>query len=875
MNLLLQPPKSKSTLTVSNHHAIDTHTRSSPVTELAVDTSVSSIPSPLPTPSPSSSTSSSSSPSALLAGLLNSRSNLNAYKTTPSISISSLHSLSSESISSSAQSVTSNSSTSIQPSKHTNQFISSFIDRLRCPADNIYVINSLPDAKELLDFYYSSSRNRLPKVDELFPYLHGLNGIKQKIFFNPELNSNQEINEKLASTLDLKDYDENRFNKNDVCPPTLNEHFHLSFISSKEVNQSSSGNALINSISIHDLLTPRDTDQEECFIEQISYQPFDFINKIDPKNMYELNNRNFKSQVKLTAPFANFCIYNQDNDYGTNLAAAKFISKSIDDKNSTQLIFILDLSASDVEGLGSYLEKNSEFYKSAILDNPMESPDGIDEIATFSCKLLKWEQNLIWNLNSMKWLHPKICLGTLIDFNRLTNVEGGVKNSPFKLYINCHQNAQFPELSQLNDILHSLSESESDGYDLDAIYLEFPCSGSLSISKITFEETLSFLNVLKIIQIYALKNHSTFVFCYDGFTGLSLLAMSIAYLFKLDPDNELTTENVLLDLLTDLTKDLRLYFFKNDLLFMKNLEKFIGWVHFENIYKSRYLNNFDEIDYTRSLDFHSKLDYRLILNLEHKSISKYSKYETRRLNASNVDWFDLNQDNNFPSRILNTLYLGSLKHASSITLLNAIQATRIVSLGEKPLWFKYLDDYLVFEHELSEEKVGNRKVIRPLYTYNYAKIYAIELNSGASSIVLSKIPNLKKIVYIYNLKDDGKDSLLPLLTEVPEYVKNEILIDTFKEDEKTLIHCRIGVSRSATLVIATLMKHYKWSLIQAYMFVRVKRFNIIIQPNLKIFYELFLYEEYLRGNKGSRTVCWEYLCNEIHKLNNHYLSNCS
>lgn len=96
-------------------------------------------------------------------------------------------------------------------------------------------------------------------------------------------------------------------------------------------------------------------------------------------------------------------------------------------------------------------------------------------------------------------------------------------------------------------------------------------------------------------------------------------------------------------------------------------------------------------------------------------------------------------------------------------------------------------------------------------------------------------------------------------------------MDPCNSSEITFVHCRIGVSRSATLVIAIMMKYMQMLLLQSYMFVRVQRFNIIIQPNLRLFYELFKFEEHLKAGKGSRTVSWDFLCNEVSKLNCNYI----
>ena len=167
---------------------------------------------------------------------------------------------------------------------------------------------------------------------------------------------------------------------------------------------------------------------------------------------------------------------------------------------------------------------------------------------------------------------------------------------------------------------------------------------------------------------------------------------------------------------------------------------------------------------------------------------------------------------------------------------------------------------------MNEIDPTNKEVIKPIYSFNHdlTKVYEV------SNINLKRYPTIKLIIFIYNLKDDGRDSMLPLLTDCPPEVQSKILINPENLHENTLIHCRIGVSRSATLAIALVMKFGSMSLIDAYMFVRVRRFNIIIQPNLRLFYELFCFEEYL--NQGHRTYSWWSLCHDISKLNRHYFN---
>jgi protein-tyrosine phosphatase len=54
-----------------------------------------------------------------------------------------------------------------------------------------------------------------------------------------------------------------------------------------------------------------------------------------------------------------------------------------------------------------------------------------------------------------------------------------------------------------------------------------------------------------------------------------------------------------------------------------------------------------------------------------------------------------------------------------------------------------------------------------------------------------------------------------------------------KSNTATLVHCRVGVSRSATICIAEVMNELGLSFPRAYCFVRARRLNVIIQPHLR------------------------------------------
>uniref|UniRef100_A0A3B5A8H6 Protein phosphatase Slingshot homolog 1 n=1 Tax=Stegastes partitus TaxID=144197 RepID=A0A3B5A8H6_9TELE len=66
------------------------------------------------------------------------------------------------------------------------------------------------------------------------------------------------------------------------------------------------------------------------------------------------------------------------------------------------------------------------------------------------------------------------------------------------------------------------------------------------------------------------------------------------------------------------------------------------------------------------------------------------------------------------------------------------------------------------------------------------------------------------------------------------------IVKAKKNNSKCLVHCKMGVSRSASTVIAYAMKEYGWSLEKAYNFVKQKR--SIAQPNAGFMRQLAEYE---------------------------------
>ncbi|XP_054630298.1 protein phosphatase Slingshot homolog 1 [Dunckerocampus dactyliophorus] len=80
------------------------------------------------------------------------------------------------------------------------------------------------------------------------------------------------------------------------------------------------------------------------------------------------------------------------------------------------------------------------------------------------------------------------------------------------------------------------------------------------------------------------------------------------------------------------------------------------------------------------------------------------------------------------------------------------------------------------------------------------------------------------------------------------------IVKAKKNHSKCLVHCKMGVSRSASTVIAYAMKEYSWSLEKAYNFVKEKR--SITRPNPSFMRQLAEYEGILDASKQRHNKLW-------------------
>lgn len=208
-------------------------------------------------------------------------------------------------------------------------------------------------------------------------------------------------------------------------------------------------------------------------------------------------------------------------------------------------------------------------------------------------------------------------------------------------------------------------------------------------------------------------------------------------------------------------------------------------------------------------------------------------------------------DGHFPSRILPFLYLGNINHANNALMLRALGITHVLSVGESAL---------VPPHKLGAPPAGS------------APPSPGKARLPTNSLWLEQSMGNIEVCDIQDIQDDGCDPILNHMCTALEFIER-----ARQRGGRVLVHCRVGVSRSATLVIAYVMKYFDMSLPEAYLLVRARRLNILIQPTLLFMHCLHTWEEAIResgineeGNMAverSGRITWPVLSLELANLN--------
>lgn len=467
----------------------------------------------------------------------------------------------------------------------------------------------------------------------------------------------------------------------------------------------------------------------------------------------------------------------------------------------------------------------------------------------------------------------------------------------WRLLVHCCSDAQFPDLAELRQLMFKFSIA-SHRAGCEYHMLEFPPAGSVGIGDCKKENLLAVVNTCKLLHLYALSTSSdpdvaaALIYCLDGYTELSLLVLSYVMYAR-----NASLDEAILVLHCEFQRPF--YIFASDVHILRKLEPLLRQL----------LPLVKKVDWSALEVFLDEEITRVLLapgsrprhavggsvgntvgssggfaqgysvgnsvgssvgnsfgNAHASSFRSNSSPEVRHnvtfaMSAArdacleqplllDTDWV-ADVDGSLPSRILPYLYLGSLKHANSLALLSKLGISKIISVGERLDWLS----------------------VKSFQDNNAISVREID-GGNIESISISGSSPVDAVLKVNNLQDDGIDDLAWSLPEMLAFIASHRGTDpSGRGGSKILVHCRVGVSRSATVVMAEVMHRLGILVAKAYLYVRVRRLNIIIQPNLRFMYELFKWEEAAREKMGGnlREVDWFVFCREVMSLNLPYL----
>ncbi|AGO12201.1 AaceriAEL160Cp [[Ashbya] aceris (nom. inval.)] len=410
-----------------------------------------------------------------------------------------------------------------------------------------------------------------------------------------------------------------------------------------------------------------------------------------------------------------------------------------------------------------------------------------------------------------------------------------------QLFISCMEHTPFPHH---DDIRHHLTQMEAP------IHIAFPSSGSIGLGTLTLESITSCVNVCHLLYRFsAVDKRLSLLYCSDGYTETSFLL--VAYLiFAWDQP----LDEVLLRLHTEVERPY--FLFPIDIQVLGHLQLLL-----RDMSPLRHPSRGPEL---------LEVDPDLFSRMFFTKPSQDSQF--------------LKSKGPLPSRILPHLYLGSLEHAHDPDLLRSLGIRNIVSVGETLSWLQsphspqavealskqesIPDQYVTGPAEAAtttstNASTGSLNVLKRNRSPSAPEIKPVESTTCKTTIVSKDGFN---ICHTSNLGDNGADPMLTQLDQMLSFIDR-----CYDAGEKVLVHCMVGVSRSATVCIAECMRRLNCAVIQAYLFVRVRRLNIIIQPNLMFIYELLKWQEL--NYPDVLKIDWHIMCRAINELNSNYIKD--
>lgn len=698
-----------------------------------------------------------------------------------------------------------------------------------------------------IDKHYSRP---LPETDQLFPWLHGLHpsNISQRAFLDPQKRYRDRsglTNYDLSFLTAAQDY---------KADPTLRLPEGVrGLIVLRVGDDDNEYGSLVGSVTPSEILAQKCQSHNQSDVEMSEVDDdyrsggdqfeSEFV-LLDPPDGISL--RNFHIQVAKWAVVSDIVLYYpnpRDRDLAKALAlkvaAAQRQCKKDHPYIDNYRTFIADDTMENIIALAPHV----------VAVPPRSMGFDHEEL-----QLKNWDSNFLFHervemtmMSSASPIDPSghVWLGNSVDYETYADYfdysgsspeDGklptppeeaqvrGAKVRNWATFVECFDGASMPSLDAIDSHIieaDQLSELQRKGKPADPapLSIHFPCAGSLSVSTCTEQDFFIIVSICKLIYLRSRIDYhdgpaGVLLYCHDGYTETSLLAL--AYM-----------------------------------VYSTGISVSEAWIQLH----TRYGRPF----------FAFPVDVMLLLSLE-SLLHEYSPVLNPGKHRSNhgaiCDKGDLHQlgtmdpfrtceawlsklDGSLPSRILPHMYLGSLNHAENPAMLVKMGIRRILSVGEKLEWMKFADP--------EEEETDCDD---PASSYTNGVRFR------------DPFEGITKVMYMDNIQDDGVDALMSSLTSCLDFID-----EAYQMQEPVLVHCRVGVSRSATVCIAEVMKRLGVGLARAYLFVRVRRLNVIIQPNLRFMYELVKWEELHRRNGEGwlREVDWHILCREISAINKAYI----
>lgn len=719
---------------------------------------------------------------------------------------------------------------------------------------------SAPKLAAAIDYHYSSS---LPEVDSLFPWLHGLHdsNVNQRAFLDPS----RKAREKLLATNSLTPFSYYELDSSVGAVPSSVRGLLVVKVGSQNSEGTLIGTAFPDEIlcekepeiETDDFSFEASSDPTRMDLDEKpqSAEPSDsvipsrflprFIN-LDPVNGISL--RNFQIQIAKWATVSDIVLYVSDESERANaLEFGRLISLAqinFREENPHVPKYVTCVVEDDIH---RFLDEAPH-----IIAIP---PKGIS-FDENDLRLKNWDSNFLFHegiemsmMSSASVIGNRSENGGAVWLGNTADIEGHAQlvydyvcaenvNTPeskqaqelllarnWTLYVRCAAQSPFPSISVLDQhIREALTEDldakgkyDTAGPTWSGTMIDFPSSGTLAPYPRTEDELYAIVSMCKLLYVRTQAVHKNngagaLIFCNDGYTETSLLAL--AYLIY---STGVSASEAWVDLHS--TYHRPFFSFPIDSAVITSLQPIL-LKYSPALPGSAYDENYGAVYNKGDLEY----------------LSSSGPWE------DSEEWFE-KMDGSFPSRILPHMYLGSLVHADNPGMLAKIGIKRVISVGETLSWVNYSNIV---------DKNGNFTRTDEITSHVYDDPY----------------PGISKVMYIDNIQDDGVDPLTECLSNCIDF-----LDEAYRLGEPTLVHCRVGVSRSATVCIAEVMKRLGVGLPRAYLFVRVRRLNVIIQPHLRFMFELVKWEEkHRRSGKGwLREVDWPVLCREIAVMNRAYI----